>query len=486
MQRDPVTGMYKRETVDTYNNVYRRLPVYFNGERSINVTNPRTKTVRSTILWDGQGTKRFHSCIHTRESSGAIYGETHVHAKYKNPRSDRQDGYSIGNLYDIPAIGERYNGGWYSPPSIPSIAAPPPLSLDWGKARESLLQELEGRNPVDNSVAQNIVEFRQLTRLATSLSAPLKDFIAWCKHGPYRKVKIRVRRTEDLGPWRQSYSYNLRGYYDERVSLESLRWGMRDIAGTHLAATFGLKPLIGDVTNWVTEYWRLRIHNDWWRLRATGKPSNFYARTPMDTQETVLREQVLKSRGSTGSYFAGVPMLIRFSGKRTGWGTLGVRASLHPKSDSHMVSATIATALGLNAPLKTVWDLIPFSFVADWVLPVGKALERVDTRAFGKVSSLADRYEIHDRWYSITENLELGLHRPEAVFDCAGFGPSSPYKDYVIKFTEGFCGSSTRTYTRQRGWPGIDFLPRMDPRWSTWHTFTSAALIVQSLLRGRK
>ncbi len=41
-------------------------------------------------------------------------------------------------------------------------------------------------------------------------------------------------------------------------------------------------------------------------------------------------------------------------------------------------TARTAAELGITNPLTVAWELVPFSFVADWFLPVGQALETLD------------------------------------------------------------------------------------------------------------
>jgi hypothetical protein len=41
-------------------------------------------------------------------------------------------------------------------------------------------------------------------------------------------------------------------------------------------------------------------------------------------------------------------------------------------------SAVKAAALGLTNPLSVAWELTPWSFVADWVLPIGQLIDTLD------------------------------------------------------------------------------------------------------------
>lgn len=61
--------------------------------------------------------------------------------------------------------------------------------------------------------------------------------------------------------------------------------------------------------------------------------------------------------------------------------------------------ATIAT-LGINNPVKAAWAAVPFSFLADWVAPIGKWLERAAVQPFYGV------WKVYDITTSVRERSE--------------------------------------------------------------------------------
>jgi hypothetical protein len=61
-------------------------------------------------------------------------------------------------------------------------------------------------------------------------------------------------------------------------------------------------------------------------------------------------------------------------------------------------------SLGINNPVKAVWQAIPFSFLLDWVAPVGKWLERAAVqpfygtwRVYDITTSVRERYDVENR-----------------------------------------------------------------------------------------
>jgi hypothetical protein len=78
---------------------------------------------------------------------------------------------------------------------------------------------------------------------------------------------------------------------------------------------------------------------------------------------------------------------------------------------------------GLALNLETAWDLIPYSFVVDWFLPVGDWLSKICKK------SAADNLEIIDGWYSKTghEIMDDGTEvRYYTRFSARGHNPNVP------------------------------------------------------------
>jgi len=53
------------------------------------------------------------------------------------------------------------------------------------------------------------------------------------------------------------------------------------------------------------------------------------------------------------------------------------------KQTSWTLATQFVTALGLHKPLSTAWELIPFSFVVDWVANVGDMIETIESNVYG-------------------------------------------------------------------------------------------------------
>lgn len=158
-------------------------------------------------------------------------------------------------------------------------------------------------------------------------------------------------------------------------------------ANTWLEYSYGWKPLINDVytqcenlANYLTE------------KSSSVRVAKGSARSEKSTRKV--------TSGGTGTWITTRTSLHRARVR------LVVRYAIPGDSNS------IANAFGLTNPLVVAWELIPFSFVADWFLPVGNFLEQltaaqglvfhsgtrtVTQRAEVKVTTAADGIPIGDQ-----------------------------------------------------------------------------------------
>lgn len=71
--------------------------------------------------------------------------------------------------------------------------------------------------------------------------------------------------------------------------------------------------------------------------------------------------------------------------------------------------------LGLINPLSLMWELVPWSFVVDWVVPIGSVLQAMSARAGlifvdGSVSVRDSVVGAFEHWYSITDKSSTDIH----------------------------------------------------------------------------
>lgn len=110
------------------------------------------------------------------------------------------------------------------------------------------------------------------------------------------------------------------------------------------------------------------------------------------------------SNTSYSGTFSSLPNhLFKYSGSVKGWRRGAVSAdctafynTASPSSQCKLWSS----ALGLTTPLQTIWELIPFSFVFDWFVPIGDNLRRLEDKL--GLSEIATSYELTNFGYSRT------------------------------------------------------------------------------------
>lgn len=484
-KKDPITGWLFKEQSET------RLvePVLKSATGVTRKRNSFQVFENRRIEWSGDDKKNkrvFHDCKHTRTGSVGE-GASTFHVLQHPSRKPYPGGDEYATCTSVPALAPLWGSssaaldfnGRPDPPEMPA-----PGRLDWDKARDQFFQDVDGRLPVDISIPLNVLEFRQLRNMVPGFARSIRNLTNWCKYGPYRKVKIRISRWDRSAPWRKINFYRS-GYYEDRVSLESLRWGLKDLSSSYLGSVFGVRPLIDDVTNWLLKYYQIYAKAQWHKCIADGKPHRISAATPavVTANDVPYGARIVANSGGQGFPWNCIPggrLPGRVVSSTTIRGSLGAWVSIEPKSPMHMVSATIASVLGLNAPLSTVWDVIPFSFVADWFLPVGETIKRVDNRLFGSFASRTARYRIHQQWHTIWTEEFRGVELDE--YDLTGLYLANNWVVDDGRFERARWGRYVRTYERYRGWPNINpFPPRKG--WSMFASITSGALVLQRLLR---
>lgn len=127
----------------------------------------------------------------------------------------------------------------------------------------------------------------------------------------------------------------------------------RGVVDTYLAYHYGMKPLLQDVKGAVDALTRMKP--DDWRIEARG------------THTSVSAKTTKFHSGSESSFLASSS--YRSSAKAI------VSAQPRPQTREQ----DLMWALGLDNPLGTAWEVTPFSFVVDWLVPVGDWLQALNS-----------------------------------------------------------------------------------------------------------
>lgn len=152
--------------------------------------------------------------------------------------------------------------------------------------------------------------------------------------------------------------------------------------------------------------------------------------------------------------------------------TLAVKKSVLFRADMGLTS--LSTRLGLQNPLLLAWELVPYSFVADWALPIGDWLSNLD--------AVAGVHFIDGSTTFVRES--KNKYRVSANPLYAGAWRSTPQ----YKHQEGQINGESKWVQIDRvkitGFPAPAFPPFKNPI-SIGHAANALAL-VQSVFRGRR
>lgn len=428
---------------------------HFTPYKGVNGPAP-IESLTESISWDGNGKSTFHECFHHKSKCSWQYPDLYL--KFDADRWARANpGVSStgGSYYNESVANHRLNQ------LLSSVVTPvlPTGQVDWRAAYESLLDDIEGVMPSDVSIAVNIAEFAQVRNLVPGLSRSISNILNYVKGHPNKRIRTWKYLYDKTGkpiPWTGVQT---------TVELRSLKWSLRDLADTHLAISFGALPLAADVANWAFKLNDCLRHLDWYDRISDGKLRVFHASTPELSSSGPSSERTMDYGNRVYLWKTQKMSSIR--------GILNAWVRIHPKPADDRYAALARQVLGINVPLSVVWELIPFSFVADWFLPVGQLINRVEPRRL--IGGLSVSCEVQTMTWSLTSLAEqIDEIYPRWV--------SSGY------LTGRFSGSGKRvaktsSYERRMGLPPLNWLPNRKSRFGVWQVLLSASLAAQKLIR---
>lgn len=113
--------------------------------------------------------------------------------------------------------------------------------------------------------------------------------------------------------------------------------------------------------------------------------------------------RTVKARANCERYTSYVQIPVNDQVKRTFYGYSKISGEIGISYSIPNGAVNIATAFGLQNPLEVIWELVPFSFVADWFLPIGDSL-----RALSAFNGLVfhSGYKSHKHVRTITSSVE--------------------------------------------------------------------------------
>lgn len=150
-----------------------------------------------------------------------------------------------------------------------------------------------------------------------------------------------------------AYSYAKKGKWSKLLKTLKVdprrKWSTKDPASRWLEVQFGWTPLINDI------HGSMELAKSQLRSRA-----QLFA-----AERNIVQRHVLENISTVSD-----PL---YSSQSLFTGTRGVAVKLYARVRDEDIANL--TSLGLTDPLQVAWALVPFSFVIDWIVPVGSFLE---------------------------------------------------------------------------------------------------------------
>lgn len=224
----------------------------------------------------------------------------------------------------------RFTSDYAAPPEVGHLADAQ------FKALRKLIEQAE--SSIEGNLAQDIVQIGQTTRLITNTCKRLVGAVSALKRGNIP------------GAVQQLWSGHMPRYHGKGPSIG------KSTASNWLELQYGWKPLIQDV-------------------RASME-----ALKRLNTAQTSVVKRVTASAKATLQYSVPIQVNVEAS-KRAGSHNLAVQTRakyvLRYKIDDKLTAFLAQT--GFTNPINLGWEILPFSFVVDWFIPIGPYLETLSS-----------------------------------------------------------------------------------------------------------
>lgn len=404
-------------------------------ERALVTKETNAHVSESEVIHGWVGSKRaFHPCFHEKTS----YSWSPVsYSLGPAPGGSLQAVIDLSNdAYSIYAKGHLVQNNPDFAGSL--IPGRPPIReprLDWPKALESLLDDANGLMPSQKSIAVNLAEFKQLKRLVPSISKPISNILRWVSGQPNGKIKVFYRRPRK----------GMAKRYFRTVDVRSMRWTLRDLSQLHLAHSFGVAPLAEDLGELAAKLWEVKIHTQWWKSMTDGNAHT-------------VRSRVSDYQSWNNPLITSGRYLVTEKVENSTIGVLGAHMRIRPVTEEVAQMRLFQQIIGWNVPLQIAWELVPFSFVVDWFLPVGELLNRFEPKRF--FGSLSAGVTILDRWHSVkTVATTERIFEPGDQSYASKAPVRNPMPENLMFVREHGGGKCTYTsYSRNALWPSFRFV----------------------------
>lgn len=319
--------------------------------------------------------------------------------------------------------------------------------LDWSVALDELERNARGDMSTSVNMVVNVAELVELKSLAKSACSGFRALT--------RKWRISDPRVRRFLKNRKRKGRSASGP------------SLQEIADSHLAYSFGVRPLIKDIAGFLEINQKIRDRRKELQERSLI-PTRISARITATSQD-VTTEQIPTAGYDASLIQRKYDCWVKASGVVSAVSTAFYNLD-NPSTRWKMVSQ----ALGLTSPLTSIWNLIPFSFVADWFLPIGAAIKKVERAGWDLVDEAA-----------VTKAFTLVDYHYSTKHECVNLLEATIVESVVPEWVGlRYCNQAQRWthYVRTAGTPPVaQWWPDQSSDWSVSRTALSTSLSIQRL-----
>lgn len=301
-------------------------------------------------------------------------------------------------------------------------------SLDTSVDFRAIRKLIERVGP-SNNIAQDLAQMSQTTKLIADSAKRIASAINDTRRGNFAGAANSL--------WQSNASKFGRGGPPSHS---------KNLADNWLAFQYGWKPLLQDIQGSMESLAQLNLaQTQTWSVKSSAS-SELNGEVPL--------YQNVASGNRTGSQ--------SYTSRST------VRYGIRYRYDNHLT--TFLAQTGFTNPINLAWEVLPYSFVVDWFLPIGPYLESF---------SAWDGLEFVDGWKSV-------MHEVINIWDVSYSGQAYPSDPHDVQMTalNGACRHTAFSYERTKlsSFPSPKFPSFKNPV-SVTHALNAMALMVTAFHR---
>jgi len=210
---------------------------------------------------------------------------------------------------------------------------------------------------------------------------------------------------------------------------DAARRNPKRFADPLLAWEFGVKPFISDIQNIHSAL--LGYHQVIARLKAQGQqPTRIRTNRKLELlgfTEFTHTPPGIASAASRSVYSTDIDAPVAHA-----WWVSDVIFDLRAVSNMKLTLYAATRTFGFSNPAKVAWNLVPFSFVIDWLIPVSKLLNALDL-AQGIIPSKVVRTTTHVKAYRRISQFHSIFRSPSSTIVILDDFPNGTKEEFIYR-----------------------------------------------------